>query len=142
MIGNWPSRTASGEGPVVPPSAEEGDPPFISLDDAVAIFQKSGIVFIDARDPEDFDYGHITRSINIPFDYLDDYWEGIIDNLDQDITYVIYCSGTDCESSLFLGRYLAEKGFSDLHVFFGGWQEWIDSSLPITVNSGDEGGDR
>ena len=43
MIGNWPSRTASGEGPVVPPSAEEGDPPFISLDDAVAIFQKSGI---------------------------------------------------------------------------------------------------
>jgi hypothetical protein len=37
--GSWPSRTASGEGPIIPPSAQEGDPLFVSLDDAVAKYQ-------------------------------------------------------------------------------------------------------
>ncbi len=140
LIGNWPSRTATGEGPITPPSAEEGDPPFITLDDAVAKFQSPDIIFIDARDPEDYEYGRIERAINIPFDYLDDYWEGVIDSLDREDVYVIYCSGTECESSLHLGRYLiTDKGFSNIFVFFGGWQEWIDNNMPIMTNDGEEG---
>ncbi|MCP4567656.1 MAG: rhodanese-like domain-containing protein [FCB group bacterium] len=139
LIGNWPSRTATGEGPITPPSAEEGDPPFITLDDAVAKFQSPDIIFIDARDPEDYQYGRIQRAINIPFDYLDDYWEEVLDSLDRGKTYVIYCSGTECESSLYLGRYMAEDlGFTDLLVFFGGWQEWVDNDLP-TVSDEEEG---
>ena len=132
LKGNWPSRTADGDAAVIPPSAEEGDPPFITLDDAVAKYQSPGVIFIDARDPEDYDYGHIKRSVNIPFDYLDESWDAVIDTLDRNAEYVIYCSGTECESSLFLARYFkVELGFTNLHVFYGGWSEWTANNLPI-----------
>ena len=131
LLGNWPSRTAEAGEPVVPPSAEEGDPPFITLDDAVALYQSPGIIFIDARDPEDYASGHITRSINIPFDYLDDDWKAHIDRLDRSARYVIYCSGSECESSLFLGRYFRDLGFVNVSVFYGGWSEWEINNLPI-----------
>ncbi len=133
--GNWPSRTASGEEPIKPPSAQEGDPPFVTLDDAVAKYQSPDMIFIDSRDPEDYKYGHIVKAINIPFDYLDETWEAVIDILNRDRGYVIYCSGDECESSLFLGRYLYDLGFQHVFIFFGGWQEWGDNNLPVTGES-------
>jgi rhodanese-related sulfurtransferase len=131
LVGNWPIRPSTGEGPIIPPSAEAGDPPFVTLEDAVTLFQSPHIIFIDARDVEDYDYGHISGSINIPYDYLDEYWESVIDTLDRDREYVIYCSGGECESSLLLGRYLDELGFFNLHIFYGGWEEWEINGLPI-----------
>ena len=139
FIGNWPSRTSSDGEPLKPPSADEGDPPFITLDDAAMMFQNPDIVFIDARDPEDYAYGHIAKSINIPFDYLDEQWEEYIDSLGRSLRYVIYCSGGECESSLFLGRYFYELGFTDIKIFFGGWEEWKLHNLPRT--SGDHSGE-
>ncbi len=131
LVGNWPSRTSSGEGPITPPSAQPGDPPFVTLDDAASKYQIPEITFIDARLPEDFAAGHIKRAINIPFDALDDNWFRVIDSLDKMGKYVIYCSGGECEASLFLGRIFKERGFTNIAIFFGGWQEWIDNKLPI-----------
>lgn len=133
LIGNWPSRVAAGGEPIVPPSAEDGDPPFITLDDAVAKYQSADVVFIDARDPEDYAYGHIRRAINIPFDYLDDYWEGVIASLERTGDYVVYCSGSECETSLHLGRFLCDLEFENVTVFYGGWHEWQNNGLPTAV---------
>lgn len=141
LIGNWPSHTSGGSGPVIPPSAVEGDPPFVTLDDAVAKYQTPEVVFIDARSPEDFAAGHIVRSMNIPYDYLDDHWMQVIDSLDATREYVTYCSGEECEASLFLGRILKDKGFERLSIFYGGWQEWVDNRLPVTAPEGGEGGE-
>ncbi|MDD4051920.1 MAG: rhodanese-like domain-containing protein [candidate division Zixibacteria bacterium] len=142
VVGNWPSRTSGDTAAIVPPSAIEGDPPFITLDDAVAKYQTPEVIFVDARSPEDFAYGHIVRAVNIPYDYLDDNWMGVIDSLDLQKEYVIYCSGGECEASLFLGRLLKDKGFGRLWVFYGGWQEWLDNRLPVTTpeTSGGESG--
>lgn len=137
--GSWPSRTASGEGPIIPPSAQEGDPLFVSLDDAVAKYQSPDIIFIDSRDPADYEYGRIAKSINIPFDYLDDYWDSVIDSLDRKRGYVIYCSGDECELSLFLGRYMNTLGFNNIFIFYGGWREWVENDLPVEGQTGDEG---
>jgi len=138
LIGNWPSGTSNGEGPVVPPSAQPGDPPFITLEDAVTMFQSKDVMFIDARSTEDYDYGHITGAINIPYDYMDDHWYNVIDSLDHSRAYVVYCSGSECEVSLNLGRYMADQGFKHIHVFFGGWSEWLDNKLPITGPEAEE----
>jgi len=131
LIGNWPSRTAEGDEPVIPPSAQLGDPPFITLDDAVTMYQSSRVTFIDARDPVDYEYGHIGRAINIPFDYLDEEWDKVIAELDRTDQYVIYCGGTECESSLQMGRYFYELGFENVFVFYGGWHEWTINNMPF-----------
>ncbi|MFH1701485.1 MAG: rhodanese-like domain-containing protein [Candidatus Zixiibacteriota bacterium] len=135
FIGNWPSRTAQAGEMIVPPSAAEGDPPYISLDEAVALYQMANNIFIDARDSEDFEFAHIRRAINIPFDYLDEHWEGVIAGMDKSAQYIIYCSGSECESSLFLGRYFRDEQFSHIRIFYGGWGEWEANDLPIVTES-------
>jgi rhodanese-related sulfurtransferase len=131
LVGNWPSRTADGEGPIEPPSAQPGDPAFITLDDAVARYQNPDIVFVDARSVDDYEYGRIARSINIPYDYMDEHWEEVLNSLDRTKHYVVYCSGSECEVSLHLGRYMQDLGFENLEIFFGGWAEWEKQNLPI-----------
>ena len=143
LVGNWPSGISGSNGPVEPPSSEAGDPPFITIEDAATKFQSSDIIFIDSRSPEDFAYGHIRGAVSIPFDYIDEHWEAVIASLDPGRTYVVYCSGTECETSLFLGRYLSDLGFEHLFIFFGGWQEWKDNGLPTErLDTPGEGGGR
>nr|MBN2277697.1 rhodanese-like domain-containing protein [candidate division Zixibacteria bacterium] len=132
--GNWPSVDGSSE-VVLPPSADENDPPFISLDEAAAKFQLPGVVFVDARDPEDFAVGRIRGSINIPYDYIDDYC-GRLDEIPKNRVVVIYCSGSECELSLFLGRDMKYDGYSNIFVFYGGWREWERANLPIESGDG------
>ncbi len=135
LKGNWPSVSNS-DSVVVPPSAEEGDPPFISLDEAAAIYQDKRAVFIDAREPEDFAYGHIMGAINIAYDYLpienlEVFWDSVASEIPRNRPLVIYCSGSECESSLSLGRDMAAFGWTEVHVFYGGWREWERAELPL-----------
>jgi len=130
FFGSWPSITGS-DTIVVPPSAEEDDPPFISLDEAATKFQLKSVLFIDAREPEDYELGRIRGSINLPYDYLEDYWDKIAPSLSKEKGFVIYCSGSECESSLFLGREMAYEGFKNIYIFYGGWREWKKAGLPI-----------
>lgn len=130
LVSEWPSISGS-DSISIPPSATEGDPPFISLDEAVAKFQSPDVLFIDARDPEDYEYGHIAGSISLPYDYLEEYWDKVSPGIPRNQDIVIYCSGTECESSLFLGRELAFQGYKNVHIFYGGWREWERSDLPI-----------
>ncbi|SYZ73518.1 conserved hypothetical protein [Candidatus Zixiibacteriota bacterium] len=128
--GNWPSISGS-DSVIVPPSAQPGDPPFISLDEAAAKFQTPGVMILDARDTADYDAGHIRGAINLPFDYFDDFWDKVMTGVAKDREVVIYCSGEECELSLMLGREMANRGFSRIYIFYGGWREWEKAGLPI-----------
>jgi len=130
LIGKWPSISGS-DSIIVPPSAEEGDPPFISLDEAATKFQSKRIVFIDAREPEDYETGHIRGAVNLPYDYMEDYWDKVLKDVPLNKEIVVYCSGNECESSLFLGREMAYKGYKDVFIFYGGWREWVEAKLPV-----------
>lgn len=135
LKGDWPSVSDS-DSVIVPPSAEAGDPPFISLDEAAALYQDKRVVFIDARDPEDYDYGHIIGAVSIPYDYLpieglEAYWDSTAQHISRDTKVVIYCSGLECESSLNLGRDMSDYGWRNIRVFYGGWREWERAGLPI-----------
>jgi len=93
-------------------------------------FDKGTAVFIDARDPEDYESGHIHNAINIPYDYYEDY-EDVINGLDDAAIYVIYCSGDECSLSIDLADYLYnEKLFDKVLIFEGGWPEWQEAGYP------------
>ena len=106
------------------------EPMAIDLEFAKYLSDKKSAVFIDARDSEDYDEGHIQNSINIPFDYYEDY-EDIIDSLDTATVYVIYCSGDECSLSMDLADYFFnELVFEKVLIFEGGWPEWRDAGYP------------
>ncbi len=130
FIGNWPSLISESDSIIKPPSAEEGDPPFISLDEAAGKFQDKNVVFIDARDPEDFELAHIKGALSIPYEYLEEDWMAASTGIPKERPIVIYCSGTECELSLLLGREMAYQGYENIFIFYGGWREWEHAGLP------------
>ena len=106
------------------------EPMMINLEFAKYLFDEKTAVFIDARDAEDYEAGHIEDAINIPYDYYEDY-EEVMDGLDDAGIFIIYCSGEECSLSLDLADYLYnEKLIDKLLIFEGGWPEWQDAGYP------------
>jgi rhodanese-related sulfurtransferase len=114
----------------IPPSYQPGDS-LLSLEDAYGLFLRSDVVFIDARQPREFQAGHIMGAINLPFEEWDKYWDQIKPILDPKKKIVAYCEGLDCELSLFAARELKRLGYEKSYIFFGGWLKWKDAGLPI-----------
>ena len=85
---------------------------------------------MDARELEEFEQGHITGAINIPFDYYDEYMD-TIDALKYDDVFIIYCSGGECSLSLDLADvFFNDKAFDNVFVFEGGLPAWQDAGYP------------
>jgi rhodanese-related sulfurtransferase len=134
-IGSY-RELSSGDGPIVPPTADPGDPPFIALDVAVMEFDLGGAIFVDARDSYEFNCGTIPGAINIPFDYLPNgdltpYFDSCLGSAPTDSKLIVFCSGEECDLSLHLARNMAEVGYSELMIFFGGSREWEEAGLDL-----------
>ena len=105
-------------------------PMMVNLEFSKYHFDARSAVFIDARDPEDYESGHIENAINIPYDYYENY-EDVINGLDDAGIYIIYCSGEECSLSIDLADYLYnEKLIDKLLIFEGGWPQWRDAGYP------------
>jgi len=99
----------------------------IRLDFAKALFDKK-YRFIDARDPADYNAGHIQGAMSIPYHDFDKYIE-VLDGLPKDHVYVIYCSAS-CDVSIDMAYAMAKMGFKKVYIFHGGWDEWKDAGYP------------
>ena len=140
-VGHWPSLSDSESDSTWDClSCELGDPPFLTLADASALWQNQEVIFLDARYPEEYARGHIERAMLLPIEAADDvydaYWKKIEPLLDTNTLVVTYCSGVECESSLFLARHLRDElGFDSVKIFFGGWRRWEKAELPVVYPS-------
>ena len=106
------------------------EPMIINLEFAKYLFDQKSAIFIDARETEEYEVGHIENSINIPYDYYEDY-EDVIDELKDDGIYIIYCSGGECTLSIDLADYFYnEKLIDKVLIFEGGWPQWKDAGYP------------
>jgi len=108
---------------------ELSEPAAIHLNQAYKFYQQN-VLFIDAREPADYQYAHIKNAINIPFDHFDEY-KHLLNNIDKDRTIITYCAGTDCDLSILLSNILFEMGYKKVYIFFGGWNEWLEANYPI-----------
>jgi rhodanese-related sulfurtransferase len=109
------------------------EPKAITIEQAYTLYNKD-VIFVDARDESDFLVGHITNSINIPFDDFDNHKQKL-ELLSKEKTMVIYCAGTDCDLSILLGNLLFEQGYKQVYIFFGGWNEWLNAKYPVENSS-------
>lgn len=127
---------SSGTEPIIPPNVEAGDPPFIALDLAELEHNDNRIVFIDCRDPEEYECGTIPGAINIPFDYMPEenleiYLDSALGGCAQDTRLITFCSGEECDLSLHMARNLQAFGYTNLAIFFGGAREWDNFELTM-----------
>ena len=126
---------SSGNGPIVPPAAQQGDPPFIDINVAQLEFSYGTSLFIDATDPEEYECGTIPGSVNIPFERLPDnlaaYFDSALQHVARDYPLIVFCTGEECDLSLHLARNLQSLGYSAVSIFFGGAREWEKFGLEM-----------
>lgn len=101
----------------------------IQLPEAQELFESGDALFVDARHEFDFEIGHIAGAINIPLAEAE-LRLNTLGKIPRDKTVVVYCDGAECNSSFALAVRMRGRGFSDVRVFFGGWNEWQNSNLP------------
>lgn len=131
LIGSWDNKIVSDSISVPNSYDPPSDPQAISLSQAQSLFQKEGILFIDSRLKEDFNLGHIPNSLNLPYEEFEEYFPLVKEKLLSYKQLVIYCDGTECETSLYLARILQDEGYENIKVFFGGILDWKKAGLPV-----------
>lgn len=102
------------------------DPAVIAMAAAESAWRNGTAVFIDARESDFFEEGHIPGAVNLPV-------SGIKNSLPAGISadrfLIVYCSGGDCEDSGVVARALFKMGCRDVAVFAGGWDEWSAAGI-------------
>lgn len=98
----------------------------ISCQELIALANTDSILIVDLRSLDDFDKGHITGAINIPFNDLENSTYKL-QNTKKSI--VLVCElGSQSGNA---GELLNKEGFDDILILKGGVGEWRMGNLPL-----------
>ncbi len=103
----------------------------VSLAEMKRIFDTGTAYIIDARDPWEYDQGHIPGAINIPYDRLPEYLDMLSSEVPMDGEVIVYCRGPECDFSDQLATELKILGYQNVRVFTGGWEQWTAAGYPV-----------
>jgi molybdopterin/thiamine biosynthesis adenylyltransferase/rhodanese-related sulfurtransferase len=96
----------------------------ITADDAEA--RLGTAVFLDVREPDEYDQGAIPGAVHIPRGHLESNVEGRL--VDRDAEVVIYCAGGN--RSAFAAQTLEQLGYTNVVSLTGGFNRWKDQGRP------------
>ncbi len=142
-----PSETPASE-PAAPPSLDPGDPgevgafvtansgiTDIDLARAYQIFSQAAdfTYWIDARDPQLYEKGHIEGAALLHLYEKHNYLETVLADIEakQPAALVVYCKGKECTDSHHLAQDLQAMGFNNIFVYKAGFDDWYKAGLPI-----------
>lgn len=97
----------------------------ISAQNLVALSNNETAFIVDLRDSEQFQNGHITGSINIPFLNL----SNRTNEIPQDKSVILVCEMGNVSPNA--GELLKKEGFKELLILKGGINEWRIQNLPL-----------
>ncbi len=123
LVGDWSTNGRM--------TTETGDSLTISLADAEKIFNKKSVIFIDARNNDQFRQGHIKGALSLPWHDVDTYINDILNNIQPTDAIIIYCDGETCSLSHDLALFLRDMGFENVKVLVNGWTLWKKKDLPV-----------
>ena len=99
----------------------------IPVEEAKALFDKGGVIFLDCRDEKEFKSGHIPGAVNISRGLLEFKIENKIP--DKNANIVIYCKsgGRGCLACESVGK----MGYKNVKNLDGGWKAWTKAGYPV-----------
>lgn len=122
LVGDWSADArfadASGHSLVIP------------LGEARELFEQDEVLFVDARPESQYQEGHISGALNIPWQDVDRYFMEAAEQLEEGKIIVTYCDGESCDLSHELALFLKDMGFTDVRVLVNGWTVWKQAGLP------------
>lgn len=105
---------------------DEGGPGLVSRDELAELVESGEVEVVDVRPTEEFEAGHITGAVSMPFERIGD------GEFTGDRPIVVYCRGAFCVMAHDALRLLAERGIPARRLE-DGMLEWRLAGLPVTV---------
>jgi rhodanese-related sulfurtransferase len=90
--------------------------------------RRSRPVLVEALGAAFYGDAHLPGAINIPRGQVDRLAPHLIPARDAPI--VVYCSGS-CSSAEAVARRLEALGYTDVAVYVGGKEDWVEHGLPV-----------
>jgi len=118
--------------PVASEFVEAPDISLWRLDDVEALWHEPSTLFVDVRSSIDFDFGHISGAVSLPYEEFDQRFAGLRPRLERADTIVVYCKNRDCGKSLWAAIRLRRVGLKQTTIYPEGWNEWYLHGLPHT----------
>ena len=85
-------------------------------------------VLVEALGAAFYGDAHLPGAINIPPGQVDRLARQLIP--DRDSPVVVYCSGS-CSSAEAVAGHLEAVGYTDVAVYVGGKEDWVEHGLPV-----------
>ena len=101
-----------------------------------ARYEQGLIMFIDARNDDDYKQGHIPGAYQLDHMYAEKYLGAVLPACNTAQQIVVYCHGGDCELSEFAAELLRSSAGVPNHklfVYSGGLKEWETRRLPLEI---------
>jgi rhodanese-related sulfurtransferase len=104
-------------------------------------YQSGSIIFIDAREDEPYQAGHIPGAYQFDYFHTDKNLGTVVPACQNAGRIVVYCSGGTCEVSEMAALYLRDGGVPNekLFVYSGGMTEWDEKKEPIETGARNSG---
>lgn len=105
--------------------------PVIFLLGVQEAIDEAGTYILDARNAEAYEEGHLPSALSLPIEDADIKIGDYVQLLTFTTPLVVYCDGADCTDSLELAIKLRGYGFEDIHLYPGGYAEWVEYGQPL-----------
>ena len=89
-------------------------------------------LFVDIREQDEWDEGHIPGALHIPRGNLESRIEGLVPDHDREL--VVYCSGGS--RSAFGAKSLGELGYTNVVSLAGGYTDWKRNGFELDLTQG------
>jgi len=103
----------------------------IGVDEAYNLFLDEAALFLDARDPFDFESGHIPGAINVSPEQAETKLEIIRAAVDSGKEILAYCGDIDCHMSMDLALAYKSFGIDKTRIVFEGLAGWLETGCPL-----------
>jgi rhodanese-related sulfurtransferase len=105
------------------------------------LYQKGGIIFIDARNDEHYHGGHIPGAYQFDNYHPENFMGAVFPVCQSAQKIIVYCTGGNCEDSQFAALTLrdAQIPIEKLFVYTGGITEWTNRGYAIELGERNSG---
>jgi rhodanese-related sulfurtransferase len=105
------------------------------------LYQQGAILFLDARNNEHYQGGHIPGAYQFDNYHPENYMGTVFPLCQSAQKIVVYCNGGNCEDSQFAALTLrdAQIASEKLYVFVGGITEWTNRGNAVEVGERNSG---
>jgi rhodanese-related sulfurtransferase len=117
----------------IPATKGKGIYKIVSLAQVIKLLSQRRGIFLDARNPEEYEKGHIPGARNIPAVEVDQHIDQIA-AIPLDTLIVIYCNNRDCHLGNMLADFLSVMEFKKLFLYEDGWDGWQNAKMPVDTS--------